>query len=347
MPRPRNPVPKYLHHKATGQARVRVAGKDIYLGPYGSPESKKEYDRIRAELESQAPAVAVAAVNTKSRTPKAVTIVDMVSAFWDHAEQHYRDADGKPTTELRWLKESLAEVVTLYGHVPASEFGPLALKAVRDRWVKAGLARTTINSRTNRVRRVFKWATAEELVPVTVYQALATVAGLQKGRTQARETEPVGPVLDLHVAAVLHRLNPTIRAMVLVQRLSGCRPQDVLRMRAGEIDRTAMPWVYRPPKHKTRYRGQQRTVIIGPAAAAILEPILTKLKPEDVVFSPQRVCEKRVTRHTSRAGTRTNSGTRSERRSAPDSVWKLPKCFSVTPRRTSLKCTPNEICRWP
>jgi hypothetical protein len=31
--------PSYLLHKATGQARVRIDGKDEYLGEYGSLES--------------------------------------------------------------------------------------------------------------------------------------------------------------------------------------------------------------------------------------------------------------------------------------------------------------------
>lgn len=281
MGRPRNPVPKYLHHKPSGQARIRVAGKDVYLGAYGSAESKKEYNRIRAELETAAP---IATVGTKA--PKTMTVAEVVAAFWVHAKTHYQDADGQATTEIRWLKESLALVVELYGHTPAVEFGPLALKAVRQKWIAADYCRGTINARTNRVRRVFKWAASEELVPVAVYQALATVAGLAKGRTKVRESEPVTAVLDLHVSAVLPFLNPTVRDMVLVHRLTGARPQDMVQMRAGEIDRTASPWIYEPPKHKTRYRGTVRTVRVGPAAQEILGPILDKLQAGDHVFSP-------------------------------------------------------------
>jgi hypothetical protein len=32
-------IPKYSHHKATGQARVRIDGKEHWLGKHGSPES--------------------------------------------------------------------------------------------------------------------------------------------------------------------------------------------------------------------------------------------------------------------------------------------------------------------
>jgi len=38
--------PGWLLHKPTGQARVRIDGKDVYPGPYGSPESRDRYDEI-------------------------------------------------------------------------------------------------------------------------------------------------------------------------------------------------------------------------------------------------------------------------------------------------------------
>ena len=69
-------------------------------------------------------------------------------------------------------------------------FGPLGLKACRDAMVHDGLARNTVNSYVGRVRRMFRWGTENELVPVQIYQALTTVTGLQKGRTEAKETRP-------------------------------------------------------------------------------------------------------------------------------------------------------------
>ena len=45
----RSSVPAYTHHRASGQARVRIAGRDVYLGPYGSAESRERYARLIAE----------------------------------------------------------------------------------------------------------------------------------------------------------------------------------------------------------------------------------------------------------------------------------------------------------
>jgi hypothetical protein len=41
MPRTKG-ILSYGLHKATGQDRVRINGKDEYLGPHGSEESKRK-----------------------------------------------------------------------------------------------------------------------------------------------------------------------------------------------------------------------------------------------------------------------------------------------------------------
>ena len=38
--------PKYSRHRASGHAKVRINGKDHYLGEYGSDESKRLYDEL-------------------------------------------------------------------------------------------------------------------------------------------------------------------------------------------------------------------------------------------------------------------------------------------------------------
>jgi hypothetical protein len=37
-------VPKLCRHNGTNRAFVRIQGKMIYLGEWGSPESKERYD---------------------------------------------------------------------------------------------------------------------------------------------------------------------------------------------------------------------------------------------------------------------------------------------------------------
>ncbi len=288
MSRP-SKVPAYRLHKSSGQAvcTVRLAGggrRDIYLGPYGSEESKAEYARVTAEL------AAAASADSAAIPGSAASVNEVLLAFWRHAERHYRRADGTPTNELTEYRQSLRPVRELYGHTPAKEFGPLALKAVRRVMVGTGLCRPLVNRRVGRVKRVFKWAASEQLVPVGVYQALATVQGLQRGRCDAPEPDPVGPVDEADVRAILPFVRPEVAAMIEVQLLTGMRPGEVCQLRPREVDTSAPVWLYRPAQHKTAWRGKPRVVAIGPKAQAMLKPFWPA-DPAAHVFSPRRAVE--------------------------------------------------------
>ncbi|WP_146407327.1 hypothetical protein [Allorhodopirellula heiligendammensis] len=77
--------------------------------------------------------------------------------------------------------------------MPADEFWPLKLKAVRQPLVDDRLCRTEINKRIGRIKRAFKWAVSEELVQPSIHEGLETVGGLKYSRTAAREYEPIKP----------------------------------------------------------------------------------------------------------------------------------------------------------
>ena len=123
--------------KPTGQARVRVNGKDIWLGKFDSPESHEKYARIVAELAARA------SVGKSAPAPlptgNALSIAELLLAYWNHAQDYYRK-DGKPTSEVASLRWALRPVRELYGKTPAAEFGPLALKAVRQKFIESGMA---------------------------------------------------------------------------------------------------------------------------------------------------------------------------------------------------------------
>jgi integrase len=279
---PRSRVPSYRLHKPSGQAVVTIRDatgerRDVYLGTHNSPESRREYARILAEL-ATGPA-APPAVPAGRR----LTVDEVLLAFWLHAERHYRTHDGNPTTEVEEIRRSILPLRKLYGHTPAAEFGPKAVAAVRQEMIAAGWCRTLINRRMERIKRVFRWAAAEELVPVTVYQSLRTLAGLQKGRTAARESEAVKPVDPKHVADTLPHLSRHVRAMVQLQQLTGMRPGEVCGLTFDQVDRSEELWVYRPARHKTAHRGKPRAVPLGPKARALLLEFVTdgKWPPED------------------------------------------------------------------
>ncbi len=296
---PRNAVPTYRRHKQSGQAIVTLPDplgrrRDVLLGKFGTPESRAEYARVIAEWEA-----AHRHLPREGSQGTDLTVNEMLLRFWGHVETHYRHADGSPTTEVENYRYSLRPLKELYGHTRTAEFGPLALKAVRKRMIDAGLARTLINQRVGRIKRAFKWAVGEELVPPAVYQGLQAVAGLERGRSQASEREPVKPVPDGLVHATLPLLTRHVRGMVQLQRLTGMRPSEVCNIRRSDIDMNGRVWVYAPKQHKTAWRGKQRQVHIGPKAQALLKEYFT-LREDDYLFSPRRAMQE--FRATQRAG---------------------------------------------
>ncbi|GAB5494999.1 MAG: hypothetical protein Phyf2KO_00790 [Phycisphaerales bacterium] len=50
-------LPKYGFHKASGQARVLLSGREVYLGVHDSAESYEKYDRLIAEYLAEGHAI--------------------------------------------------------------------------------------------------------------------------------------------------------------------------------------------------------------------------------------------------------------------------------------------------
>lgn len=289
-------APKYRHFKPRNQGVVRLDGKDIYLGPYNSPESLEKYHRLIAEWmsASRTPVLNQALDLTVPRTetePRILSVNELLLAFWHHASVYYASKDGSPT-ELSCLKYSLRPVRDLYGMSPANEFGPKALKAVREWFIAKGICRDQINSHISRIRRAFRWAVAEQLVEPSLLEALKAVDGLRKGRSNAKESTPVKPVPLADVDATLPFVAPQIAAMIQVQRLTGMRPGEVVIMRPCDIEQGDVMWFYRPSKHKTDYLDVEKLIPLGPKTTNVLQPFMDR-PPEQFLFSPAQAEELR------------------------------------------------------
>jgi integrase len=292
MPRPRNVVPAYEHHKPSNRAYVRLPDgsggrRVIYLGMYGTDESKAAYERVLAETRARKAPPDRPVTPAPVTPPAGASVNEVLLAFLGHAARHYRRPDGTTTNELVEFKLVCRALRLACGHAPAADFGPLALKAVRQQLVEAGLSRGVVNSRVNRVRRAFKWAAGEELVPFATFHALTAVAGLQRGRTPAPDHDPVAPADPDAVEATLPFVRPEVAAMARVQLLTGMRPGEVCVMRPADVDRSGPVWHYRPGRHKGAWRGKGRVVAVGPRAQAVLTPFLPD-DPDEYVFSPRR-----------------------------------------------------------
>ncbi|MFI5378365.1 MAG: tyrosine-type recombinase/integrase [Tepidisphaerales bacterium] len=171
---------------------------------------------------------------------------------------------------------------------------------MRQAMIDADLCRTNINHRIGRIKRVFKWGTENELVPPEVFHGLQAVSGLKAGRSDARESVPVRPVPDERVAEVLPLVSRHVAAMIRLQQLAGIRSGEVVILRGIDIDMSGKLWVYRPPRHKTRYLGHDRIVFFGPRAQEMLKQFF---KPDvnAYLFSPvDAETERQAKRHQQR-----------------------------------------------
>jgi hypothetical protein len=221
-----------LSSASSGNARVTIHGKDFYLGPYGSKESKQRYNALMAEWlasdESQSFGVA----------PQQLTMAQLMVDYLSYCKKHY----GSKTSEYCNILQAMRAVSKLYRDIKAKDFGTIQFKAVRQMLVdsectrrkpkkrtrtkrtrtkdKASvekqparpmLSRGYINGLMKRVCRMFRWAAAEGMLPATVYDTLRLIPSLQIGRTKAREAAPVKPVDESLVLATIPHCSPVVR----------------------------------------------------------------------------------------------------------------------------------------
>ena len=130
MPKSNKP-PQYC--KNGKYAIVYVSGKKIYLGIYGSPESRQEYARVVAEWQSK-PIPQLA--NCESN----VSISELVAGFLDYSKSSH------DKIQYNHNRYATGYLVKIYGSLDVNEFSPKKLKLCRSQMVKTGsMCRNHIN----------------------------------------------------------------------------------------------------------------------------------------------------------------------------------------------------------
>lgn len=287
--------PKYGYHKTSGRARVIWKGHHIWLGQYGSPESKQKYARI------------VAAIASDGRPPddclpmaaSVLTIDELSMAYKAWAAGHYQD-DGIPTKRYMTIDRVATLLCKLYGDLPATAFGPRELTAFRTSLIireSDGTPRNrhTINDFVLITVGMYRWAAEHGQVSADVWQALTAVSPLKAGRSNAAEPKRIEPADIADVAATCALLPRTLSTLVWVQLWTGMRSGEAVSMRVGDIDRSGPVWIYRPAKHKTQHKGKMREIAIPECAQELLQHYVdaAKLDGNEYLFSPERAQRER------------------------------------------------------
>ncbi|MDB5390166.1 MAG: site-specific tyrosine recombinase [Planctomycetaceae bacterium] len=264
-------IPGYLLHKPSGRARVRIDGKDHYLGPYGSEESRIEYGRL---ISQHAAGIPVDPFKTSGPEDTGLTVNELTLAYKRHADVHYQK-NGKPTSEIHCINQAMRPLLEFYGGSPVDEFGPLALKVVRAKMVDLKWVRRGINKAIGRIRSIFRWGVANELVEPSTLQKLEAVAPLLEGRTTAKDNPPRTGVSDENVAAVQADVSELVKDLIDLQRLTGARSGELVSLTTAMIDRSGPVWVATITDHKTVHHGHARVITIGPKAQLVLAKYLS------------------------------------------------------------------------
>jgi integrase len=289
--------PGYCHHKPTNQAYVRLNGRTIYLGTYGSDESRQRYATVKAEWLAARHDRKFTA--TKTSGP---TMAQLAVAYLDFAEGYYRDS-----SEYANLKLALQPVSALYPTLPCDQFGPLQYKAIREWWLSRErecfggkytpkdkepteptvrrCSRQYINKQLKRLKRILRWGVSENMLPPAVIQAVDCVTPLKAGRCDAPESSGVTCVPTELVEATIAESTRVVADMIRFQLLTGCRPGELVQITPGMVDRTEPVWEIRLVRHKTAYRNRERTIYVGPQAQSVLMPYLLR-GADDACFSP-------------------------------------------------------------
>lgn len=323
MARRRNSLPELKFHTPSKQHCVYVNGNRVNLGR-DKREAEANYRRVVRELLANAGPAPVPPADDP-----AATVAEVLVAFHAHAATK---KDAKYLMRLDYAMLAVADAVLQetgepVGSIPAARFRGRALLAVRDQLVRRHthpiargdgrpakpLSRKYINGLISTIRAAFTWAAAMDLIPGDNIHNLRAVKVLGDGEG-GRETVHVMPVDDATVEATLPFCSRQVAAMIVVQRNSGCRPQDVCRMKRGHISTTAderlhvpgtkptfrvcamtVPdtagrpvsvWLYVPPKHKTTHKGKPLVKVLGPPAQEALRPFLDR-GPDEYLFSPR------------------------------------------------------------
>lgn len=262
-----NRIPTYRLHKPSGRAVVTISGKDHYLGPYGTAESRQKYGEIIARH------AAGLEVEIAEKPLATLSVGQLVLAYMRFAAEYYKK-DGQVTDEYDCLKSAACPLVQLYGETEAEEFTALGLKAVRQKMIDNGWCRVYINKSVGRIRRMFRHAVSNDMIGPAVLQKLESVPPLLEGRTTAKEKPRRSAVPQDNIEAVRQAVNELTRDMIDLALLTGARPGELVSLTGEMLDRSEEIWTAQLTTHKMQHRDRRRVIAFGPRSQLILRKYL-------------------------------------------------------------------------
>ncbi|MCE9567116.1 MAG: site-specific integrase [Planctomycetes bacterium] len=213
------------------QVRVGAKRKQIKLvkGKEKEQEAYQAFCRLVADHDGDAPA------------PRAITVAVLSDLFLDHSQKHH-----KPDT-FALYKHFLQDFCDLHGRKMAAEIKPFHVS----RWLDGhatwkGCRPNAIAS----VKRAFAWASAEGLLDKNPIQSVKKPATGKRDRIVSKEER------DEILTAIK---DEEFRNFVIAMQETGCRPSEVARVTAADVNLEVGVWVFQ--KHKTAGKTNRPRVV--------------------------------------------------------------------------------------
>ena len=196
-------IPRLRRWKARGLAYCNFKGRRYYFGKWGEPETERRFLAFVQKI------TAPASVSPTVRSDDP-TLAEVVLSFFE-ARRHYYQKDGRSTRQLERFRAACEYPLAMFADLPVRLLGPRRLLEARDAMEASGrFSRSYINTLISCFRGVIRYGVEAELVRPDVLVALQAVAPLKRGRSSAREVEPIKPVTAETVEATLAELAPRV-----------------------------------------------------------------------------------------------------------------------------------------
>lgn len=272
---------KLCFHKASGRYYVYHGGKRHHLG-----KDETQAKILRAKL--------IADLSEPRPVDQPLTVAEACLRFVREVIE-----PGKCSNPWRY-QLAIEAVCELFAAIHVDEFRSVNFGKLADHLLQAKsrrnptqtLSKSYVSQLLTCVISVWQWLVGQEVArPETLqYLQAAKADRFRLGRATPKVTPPAAGAVE----ATLPYLSESLRDMVTLQLLTGCRPCEICQLSWDQIDRAGPTvdgvtvWVYRPTRHKTQHLGKIRAVGIGPKAQAILSRYAGRKGP---IFSPKESLE--------------------------------------------------------
>ncbi len=242
--------------KFDGWWYVQLAGKKVRLakGRENRPEAVRQFHLLMA---GSRPA---------SREPLSVSQV--CDHYLVHSEKEHE------ASTFAWHKTYLQAFCDRYGTFKAADLIPFHLTAWLDahpKWKGARRHAAVI------VKRAFRWCRRQGLIPADPFADFTVERGGRRGRVVSK------PEREQVLAAIKDR---QFREFVTAMAETGCRPSEVARVTAADVNLELGIWVL--PRHKTgKKTGKPRVVYLTPTMLEMTRRLMAE-NPEGPIFRGPR-----------------------------------------------------------